>query len=79
MINLVFEIEQHFLVPKHVLLSKKDIEELFEKTMIKAEELPLILLADPAIKNLDPEKGDIVKIVRFSRTAGKTIYYRRVI
>jgi len=77
--RLAFEVTDHFLVPKHVLLSKKDIEEFTAKTGIKTEELPLIPESDPAIKPLKAEAGDIVKIIRFSRTAGKSIYYRRVV
>ncbi|MBN1941570.1 MAG: DNA-directed RNA polymerase subunit H [Candidatus Diapherotrites archaeon] len=76
---MAFDVKDHILVPKHVLLSKKDIEELLQKTHFKIEELPQIQLDDPAIKHLEPEKGDIIKIARVSNTAGKSIYYRRVV
>ena len=78
-VRLAFEIDSHFLVPKHVLLSKKDIEEFLQKTGFRLEEMPQILASDPAIKNLKAEQGDVIKIIRISQTAGKIVYYRRVV
>jgi len=75
---LTFKIAEHFLVPKHVLLSKEQAEQLLKKYGIEVRQLPRILKTDPAIKDLKPQKDDIVKIVRNSPTAGKTVYYRRV-
>ena len=77
--GLVFVVGDHFLVPKHVLLSAKQGEELVKKYGLSLEQIPRILRVDPAIKDMLPKKGDIVKIVRDSPTAGKTIYYRRVV
>lgn len=79
MVCLVSELDTHFLVPKHVLLSKQDIAELAEKTGFAMEQMPQILSSDPAIKEMKAEPGDIVKIIRISPTAGKSVYYRRVI
>jgi DNA-directed RNA polymerase subunit H (RpoH/RPB5) len=78
-VQLASETIENFLVPKHVLLSKSDTEELLKKTGFRLEEMPQILSSDPAIKNLRAEKDDVIKIIRISQTAGKTIYYRRVI
>jgi DNA-directed RNA polymerase subunit H len=41
--------------------------------------LPRILETDPAIKEMSPKPGDVVKIVRKSETAGESVYYRVVI
>ncbi|MCX6798868.1 MAG: DNA-directed RNA polymerase subunit H [Candidatus Diapherotrites archaeon] len=76
---MVFTVSDHFLVPKHILLSKEEAEELFKKYGLQLNQLPQILLSDPAIAELLPRKGDIVKIIRNSPTAGKTIYYRMVV
>ncbi len=79
MVQLISETIENFLVPKHALLSRSDIGELLKKTGFGIEQLPQILSSDPAIKNLKAEKDDIIKIVRISPTAGKAVYYRRVV
>lgn len=72
-------VKNHFLVPKHVLLSKEQAAELLKKYNLTLDQLPKIPLDDAAIEELEPVKNDIVKIVRGSPTAGKTIYFRRVL
>ena len=74
-----FEIMQHFLVPKHILLNAEEAEALLKKFGLQPSQLPQIFISDAAIADLRPKKGDIVKIVRNSPTAGKTVYYRRVV
>ena len=69
----------HFLAPKHVMLSKEQAAELLKKYNLTLDLLPKILGKDAAIAELSPEKNEIVKIVRNSPTAGKTVYYRRVV
>lgn len=46
---------------------------------ITVRDLPKILISDKAIEELNPKVGDVIKIVRDSKTAGKTHYYRLVI
>lgn len=70
---------RHYLVPEHVLIRKEKVDELMAELGIKKDSLPKISKLDPAIKLLKPEKGDIVKIIRDSNTAGQAIYYRRVV
>jgi len=70
---------KHYLVPEHVLVRKEKVAELMAELGIKKQDLPRIEKLDPAIKNLHPEKGDVVKIIRDSLTAGQSVYYRRVI
>ena len=67
---------KHELVPKHLLLSDKEKEELFAKYRITAAELPHISKNDPAIRHLDVKQGDVIKIIRKSRTAGEAVTYR---
>ena len=69
----------HFLVPKHVMLSKEQAAELLKKYNLTLDQLPKISSKDVAIAELKPVKDEMVKIVRNSHTAGKTVYYRRVI
>ena len=70
---------KHVLVPTHLKLTQKEKQELFEKYNISLKELPKISKRDPAIRHLDVEDGDIIKIVRISPTAGEAIFYRGVI
>ncbi|MBU0758579.1 MAG: DNA-directed RNA polymerase subunit H [Nanoarchaeota archaeon] len=79
LIKKEIDVTKNFLVPKHVLMKKKEIDELLEKFRATTKELPKISISDPAIKNLGAAIGDIVRIERNSPTAGETQYYRRVI
>lgn len=74
-----FDIFQHELVPKHIILSKEEAEELLKKYKIKPSQLPKIKDSDPAVKALGAKPGDIIKIIRKSPTAGLAEYYRYVV
>jgi DNA-directed RNA polymerase subunit H len=71
--------ERHYLVPEHVLIRKEKVQELMDELGINKISLPIITRLDPAIKPLKAEKGDVVKIIRDSLTAGQATYYRRIV
>ena len=71
--------KRHYLVSEHVLIKKEKVAELMAELGVKKDALPRIDKTDAAIKLLRPEKGDVVKIIRDSLTAGQAVYYRRVI
>jgi DNA-directed RNA polymerase subunit H len=73
------EIIDHFMVPKHEILSQKEIKVLKEQYKTELNKFPKIFVSDPAIKNINAKVGDIIKITRYSPTANTTIYYRQVI
>jgi len=73
------EIIKHEFVPKHILLKEEEREEVLKNYGITLRQLPRILETDPAIKEMNPTPGDVVKIVRRSQTSGESIYYRVVI
>lgn len=73
------EVDKHELVPKHILLEEREKEEVLQKFGITLRQLPRISMEDPAIKEVNPKIGDIIKIVRKSPTAGESIYYRVVV
>lgn len=73
-----FKAGEHFLVPKHTILSEEEGEKILAQLGIKKIKLPKIKKSDPAIKKRKPKKGSIVRIERASPTAGETTYYRRV-
>ena len=52
---------------------------MLEKYEIKPEQLPKILDTDPAVKSIGAQPGQIVKVIRSSRTAKYSTAYRLVI
>ena len=74
-----FNILNHELVPEHIILKENEIKEVLEKFKIVPQNLPKILLSDPAVKAINAKEGDILKIVRMSKTAGTSVYFRIVV
>jgi DNA-directed RNA polymerase subunit H (RpoH/RPB5) len=69
----------HELVPKHVLLTKKESLELLDRYQINLIDLPQMSEKDPVAIAIGAKEGDIVKIIRDSSTTVKTVdYYRYV-
>jgi len=73
------EVGKHEFVPKHILLSEEEKEEVLKCYGVTLRQLPRILETDPAIKEMKPKPGDVVKIIRRSETSGESVYYRVVI
>ena len=73
------EVEKHILVPKHTLLKEDEAKKVLSSYNVTLAQLPKISKKDPAISDLDINISDVIKIVRKSGTAGKSIYYRAVI
>jgi DNA-directed RNA polymerase subunit H (RpoH/RPB5) len=69
------------LVPKHILLDDAEVESKLGPLNVIKEQLPKILLKDPALKALDTEAkpGDVVEIHRVSESAGANKAYRIVV
>lgn len=72
-------LQDHILVPKHEVLSKEEAEEVLRTLGVRPEQLPKIRADDPIAKEIGAKVGDIVRIIRESRTAGVSIAYRLVI
>ncbi len=72
-----FEITKHRLVPKHTVLSEKEFAQLSKQYSLK--DIPKILITDPALEELKVKEGDLIKIERESLTAGRTLFFRRVV
>ncbi len=74
-----FDVTKHVLVPKQAIISETEKKKLMQKYKLAGHELPRILKTDPAVAGLKPKEGDIIKISRESSTAGKAVFYRRVV
>ncbi|ESS06690.1 MAG: DNA-directed RNA polymerase, subunit H [uncultured archaeon A07HB70] len=72
------DVTQHELVPEHRLLGEDEIEEMLTEYDVKRTNLPKIKRTDPATPD-DAELGDVVEIVRDSRTTDRAIIYRLVV
>ncbi len=72
------KIQDHCLVPKHTLLTKEEAQALFSKYNITSSQMPMISAKDPAIKELNAEVGDVIKIIRDSPTERDAVFYRVV-
>lgn len=75
----VKKISENFLVPKHEIVPKEKAQEIFAKYGADAKKLPQIMRDDPMVEEISAKKGDLIRIIRDSPTAGKTIYYRIVV
>jgi len=71
-------VEKHSLIPKHVLCSDKEKEQVLEKYAATIKEMPKILPTDRAIATLKAKPGDMVRIEREDSQTGKTFFYRVV-
>lgn len=79
-----FETLNHILVPEHQLMSEEKVEEILKRYNIKLEQLPKIRRSDAAIRALEIRtgeilKGSVIKVIRYSETAGISTSYRLVV
>ncbi|QSX00944.1 DNA-directed RNA polymerase subunit H [Haloterrigena alkaliphila] len=72
------DVSQHELVPEHTLLEDDELEEVLSEYDIDSTDLPKIKRTDPALPD-EAEAGDVIKIVRDSRTTDQSIVYRLVV
>lgn len=71
-------VAKHIFVPKHTKLSDEEKAKVLEEYNISLAQLPRISKADPALRGLEAQKGDLIRIERTSPTVGKTEFYRVV-
>jgi DNA-directed RNA polymerase subunit H (RpoH/RPB5) len=73
------DVLRHTLVPKHILLTKSETEELLNKYKIRFTDLPQMFEKDPVALAIGAKEGDVVKIVRESDTTVREVEYFRYV
>ena len=76
--NMIFNITHHEFVPKHVILSKDEENELLDKYSTPINKLPKIFKTDPVARYYGMKPNQVCKIIRNSPEVGDYIYYRLV-
>ncbi|HOT06075.1 MAG: DNA-directed RNA polymerase subunit H [Methanosaeta sp. PtaB.Bin039] len=74
-----FAVQDHDLVPPHILLSPEEAEQVLQQYGVEARQLPKIHVSDPVAKEIGAKVGDVIKVLRISPTARQAVFYRLVI
>ena len=72
------DVSEHVLVPEHNILEEDAIEAVLAEYDVEREDLPKIKRTDAALPD-EAEVGDVVEIVRDSRTTDRAVVYRLVV
>jgi DNA-directed RNA polymerase subunit H len=72
------DVTQHELVPEHRLLAEDEADDILTEYDVERTNLPKLKRTDPAAPD-DAEPGDVVEIVRDSRTTDRAVVYRLVV
>jgi DNA-directed RNA polymerase subunit H len=72
------DVSQHELVPEHTLIDDEKLDEVLAEYNIDRTDLPKIKRTDPALPD-EAAVGDVIKIVRDSRTTDRATVYRLVV
>lgn len=75
--EMLEDIPSKVFIPEHQLLTEEERNELLSK--YNENELSRILITDIMARYYNAKIGDIFRIIRPSFTAGKNVFYRRVV
>lgn len=75
--KITFNITEHVMVPKHIILSESEANEVLKIYSVQSfSQFPIIYKTDPVAKYLGMKEGQLCKIIRSSESAGQYINYR---
>jgi DNA-directed RNA polymerase subunit H len=74
-----FNILKHELVPYHEVLGPKEVKQVLKTYNITKEQLPRVVVTDPVARAIGAREGDVLKVIRKSRTAGISVAFRFVV
>lgn len=74
-----FNVTEHIFVPLHSITDAKEEEALLVRFNISKKQMPKIKIDDPAIQQLNPKVGDIIKVIRKSPVDVRSTFYRVVV
>jgi DNA-directed RNA polymerase subunit H (RpoH/RPB5) len=75
--RLQFNILNHSLVPEHIIINEKELEDVMKRyNIVNKHDFPDISRFDPIARVIGLRPGNVCKIIRPSKTSITTNYYR---